>query len=447
MTVFTGTRRWVYPLAVDGRHQRLRRWTFLALHLVLFVTPWVPIGGHPALLIDLPARRLYAFGAIFTASDTLLLLLILLFLAFALFFFTSLYGRLWCGYGCPQTVFLDAWIRPLERWIEGDAGRRRRRDQGSWTVERAGRKAAKWMAFAAVAVIAAMAFMSFFAGAPELWTGRAGPVEYALVGIFAVGWFLDFAWFREQFCTYVCPYARFQSALTDENTIQIAYDTVRGEPRGGPAARTEGRCIACNKCVAVCPQGIDIRHGFQLECIACARCVDACEDVMGRIGHESLVRYTTLAEQQGRAFRRVRPRTVVYATLLSGIAAAFIAVVNARAPFEATVSRVPGSLFTVDADGWVRNTYLLQITNNEPTPEPLPFDVRVEGIEGAEVVAQPVALGTTESATLPLVVRVPPSGELARTIPIHVLVTSPVGRVQLEATFKTAAEAAHADVP
>jgi cytochrome c oxidase accessory protein FixG len=446
MTVFTGTRRWVYPLAVDGRHQRLRRWTFLALHLVLFVTPWVRIDGHPALLIDLPGRRLYSFGAIFTASDTLLLLLILLFLAFALFFFTSLYGRLWCGYGCPQTVFLDAWIRPLERWIEGDAGRRRRADRGPWTVARAWRKAAKWTAFGAVAVVAAIAFMSFFAGAPELWTGRAGPVEYSLVAIFAVAWFLGFAWFREQFCTYVCPYARLQSALTDENTVQIAYDPARGEPRGGPGARSEGRCIACNKCVAVCPQGIDIRNGFQLECIACARCVDACGDVMGRLGHESLVRYTTLAEQQGGASRRLRPRTVVYATLLTGIAAAFIAVVNARTPFEATVSRVPGSLFTVDGDGWVRNTYLLRITNNEPSAVPIPFEVRVEGLDGAEVMAQSVTLGTTESATLPLVVRVAPSGELARTIPIHVLVTSPAGRLALDATFKTAAEAAHAAV-
>jgi polyferredoxin len=175
--------------------------------------------------------------------------------------------------------------------------------------------------------------------------------------------------------------------------------------------------------------------------------VDACEDVMGRIDHESLVRYTTLAAQQGRGSRRLRPRTVVYATLLTGLAAAFVAVVSTRAPFEATVSRVPGSLFTVDHDGWIRNTYLLRITNNEPSDRPLPFAVRVEGLQGAEVVAQPVALGTTESATLPLVVRVPPSGELARTVPIHVLVTSPAGRVQLEATFKTAAEAAHADVP
>ena len=446
MSVFAGTRRWIYPLSVDGRHQHLRRWTFLALHVVLFVTPWVPVAGHAALRVDLPARRLYGFGAIFTASDTLLLLLLLLFGAFSLFFFTSLYGRLWCGYGCPQTVFLDAWIRPLERWIEGDAGRRRRRDPAAWTLDRASRKAVKWAAFAGVAFVAAMAVMSFFAGAPELWTGQAGPVEYSLVAIFAAVWFLDFAWFREQFCTYVCPYARFQGALTDDQTVQIAYDARRGEPRGGKAARDDGRCVACSKCVAVCPQGIDIREGFQLECIACARCVDACEDVMGRLGHETLVLYTTLAEQQGHQRRRIGARTVAYASLLTGIAAAFIAVVATRASFEASVNRLPGSLFTVDYDGWIRNTYLLRITNNAPAAQPLPFDVRVQGLAGAQVVAQPVTLGSTESATLPLVVRVPPSGRLPRTVPIHVLVTSPIDAVELDATFKTGAEAGDAAI-
>jgi polyferredoxin len=198
--------------------------------------------------------------------------------------------------------------------------------------------------------------------------------------------------------------------------------------------------------VAVCPYGIDIRNGYQLECIACARCVDACEDVMGRLGHDSLVRYTTLAEQQGGARHRLRPRTAVYAALLAGIAAAFIAAVSGREPFEATVSRVPGSLFSVDADGWVRNTYLLRITNNAPSPEPLPFEVQVQGLADAQVVARPVTLGTTESATLPLVVRVPPSGALPRTVPIHVLVASPAGRLELDATFKTGAEASDAAI-
>jgi cytochrome c oxidase accessory protein FixG len=446
MIVFSGTRKWVYPMSVTGRFQRLRRWTFLGLYVVLFLPPWIRIAGHPALQLDLADRRLYALGAIFTASDTILLLLILLFLAFSLFFFTSLYGRLWCGYACPQTVFLDAWIRPIERWIEGDWVRRKRRDDGPWTADKARRKVAKWSLFAIVSFVAAMAFMSYFAGARELWTGRAGPAEYALVGIFAAGWFLDFAWFREQFCNFLCPYARFQSALTDDQTLNVMYDVTRGEPRGGPTAVAEGRCIECNKCVNVCPQGIDIRNGFQLECIACARCVDACEDVMGRLGHETLVSYNTPAAAQGRKPHRLRPRTAAYATLLTGIAAAFAAMVLTRTPFEATVNRAPGTLFTVDADGFVRNTYILRITNNDPAAAPLAFHVSVDGLRGAEVTAEDIRLGSTESAVVPLVIRVRSTPGMPRTIPVQVQVASPAYRMRLDATFKTGGALASADV-
>jgi cytochrome c oxidase accessory protein FixG len=446
MIGFAHTRTWVYPQAVTGRYQRYRRWTFLALHLVLFVTPWITIGGHPALLFDLETRQLFAFGAIFTASDSLLLLLMLLFLAFALFFFTALFGRLWCGYGCPQTVFLDAWVRPIEKWIEGDWVQRRRRDQGPWTVAKVWRKALKWVAFGAIALVASMAFMSYFAGARELWTGRAGPVEYSLVGIFAAGWFLDFAWFREQFCNFLCPYARFQSALVDDQTLTIAYDEARGEPRGGMSARTEGRCIACNKCVAVCPQGIDIRNGFQLECIGCAACVDACEDVMGRLGHPTLVAYSALAATGHAKPRWVRPRTVAYATLLTGIAAAWTAVLLTRTPFEAEVGRAPGTLFTMDADGFVRNTYLLRITNNDPAREPLPFHVSVEGMGRAEVDVQDLRLGSTASAAVPLVIRVPATPGMPRTIPFQVRVSTPAHHLVLDATFKTGGAFAATDI-
>jgi cytochrome c oxidase accessory protein FixG len=442
--LFSGTRQWVYPMRVTGRFQRLRRWTFLALYLVLFLPPWITIHGHPMLQFVLEDRRLFAFGAIFTASDSLLLLLLLLFLAFSLFFFTSLFGRLWCGYACPQTVFLDAWIRPIDQWIEGNWVQRRKRDEGPWTGDKVRRKAAKWTLFLLVAFVAAMAFMSFFAGARELWTGRAGPVEYSLVGIFTAGWMLDFVWFREQFCNFLCPYARFQSALTDDQSLNVMYDIERGEPRGGAAARTEGRCIACSKCVAVCPQGIDIRNGFQLECIACARCVDACEDVMGRLGHESLISYRTVAAAQHRPGRRLRPRTLIYATLLTGIAAAFTALVLTRDPFEATVNRAPGTLFTMDQDGYVRNTYILRITNNDPSAAPLPFRVTVEGMTGAQVVAEDVRLGSTESAAVPLVIRLRASPTMARTIPLRVRVASPTHAKLLEATFKTAGELATA---
>ncbi|HEX9105709.1 MAG TPA: 4Fe-4S binding protein, partial [Longimicrobiales bacterium] len=191
MLGFHNTRSWIYVQHVDGRFQRLRRWTFAALYAILFVTPWVRVKGNPALQLDLADRRLYAFGAIFSASDTLLLLLLLLFLAFSLFFFTSLFGRLWCGYACPQTVFLDGLVRPLERWIEGEWTTRRRRDQGPLTWDRLWRKTLKRALLLLVAAVVAMSFMSYWAGARELWTGQAGAVEYTLAGIFTAVFFAD----------------------------------------------------------------------------------------------------------------------------------------------------------------------------------------------------------------------------------------------------------------
>ena len=439
MLGFVGTRRWVYTQTIDGSFQRIRRWTFLALHLVLFGLPWLTVAGNPALRFDLPGRRLYAFGAIFTAGDTLLLLLGLLFLAFSLFFFTSLYGRLWCGYGCPQTVLLDSWIRPIERWIEGEHTTRRRRDQAPLGWDRAWRKAAKWSLFAVAAFLVSMSFMGFFAEARELWTGRGSTAAYTLVGIFTVGWFLDFAWFREQFCNYLCPYARFQSALVDDQTLMITYDAARGEPRGGKEAKLDGRCVDCFKCVNVCPQGIDIRNGFQLECIGCARCIDACTSVMDRLGHETLVEYGSLVELAGGRRRVLRPRVVAYAGLLAAILAAAVLLVETRLPFEAAVSRAPGSLFTVDDDGYVRNTYLLRVGNNAPAADggTLSFHVEVEGLPGAQVLAPEVALRATESQIVPLVVRIREDEAAPRTLPIQVHVATPAGERVLDATFKT----------
>ncbi|HEY7682611.1 MAG TPA: cytochrome c oxidase accessory protein CcoG [Gemmatimonadales bacterium] len=437
MLGFTQKRQFIYEQEVTGPWQRLRKATFAILHLILFVTPWITVSGNPALLIDLPGRRLYAFGAIFTAADTIFLLFLLLFLAFSLFFFTSLFGRLWCGFACPQTVFLDTWIRPLEELIEGDWVRRRKRDEAGLSLDRAWRKAAKWGLYVAIAFVISMTFGSYFAGARDLWAGRGSGMEYAIVGIFTLTWFLDLAWFREQFCNYLCPYARFQSALTDSETLLVQYDLGRGEPRGGVDAKEAGRCIECNKCVFVCPQGIDIRNGFQLECIACARCIDACDIVMEKLGHKTLITWGSLAGATSRKPRRLRPRTVIYGGLLTGIAAAAVILMAARAPFDAAVQRAPGSLFTLDADGYVRNTYLLRVTNKEATPAATPFHIRVDGLPEAEILVQDIALGTTESRTVPLIIRVKASPDLPRTIPFAVQVASPTKQVDLAATFKT----------
>ena len=429
-------RKWIYEQAVTGPWQRMRKATFTVLHLILFVTPWLVVNGNPALRIDLPERRLYVFGAIFTAADSIFLLLLLLFLAFSLFFFTSLFGRLWCGFACPQTVFLDTWIRPLEEWIEGDWVQRRRRDEAGWPLARIWRKALKWTLFLIISFTVAMSFGSYFAGARELWGGRGSALEYGIVAVFTAAWFLDLAWFREQFCNYLCPYARFQSALTDADTLLVHYDTTRGEPRGGDA-KTAGRCIECNKCVFVCPQGIDIRNGFQLECIACARCIDACDIVMGKLGHRTLIEWNSVARARGERRHWLRPRTVLYGGLLTGITAAAVLLLAGRAPFDAAVQRAPGSLFTMDPDGYVRNTYLLRVTNKEASATPVPFHVRVEGVPVEDVIVGDLSLATTETRTVPLVIRMRARPDLPRTIRIEVHVASPSRDRELDATFKT----------
>ncbi len=440
MLGFSRTREWVYPQSIQGSFMTLRRWTFAGLHVVLFVAPWLMVAGHPAVQIDLPHRRIFLFGAIFSAADTIFLLLLLLFLAFSLFFFTAVFGRVWCGYACPQTVFLESWIRPLELWIEGDRTRRRRRDAGSWTFDRVWRKAAKWGAFLFVAGMLAMSMVSLFAGARPLWSGQASGTSYVFVAIFTAMWMVDFVWFREQFCNFLCPYARFQSALTDDETLLISYDVPRGEPRGkGKAAAEAGNCISCQKCVVVCPQGIDIREGFQLECIQCARCVDACTSVMEPLGHETLVRYSSIAADESRLRRTLRPRTVIYTGLLTALTAASAILLFGRVPFEASVNRAPGSLFTVDADGYVRNTYLLKITSKDVTPGPVDYQVRLDGLDDAEVLTEPVQLASTETRTVPFVVRLPAASADRRTIPFDVRIISPSGELVLPTTFKTGA--------
>jgi cytochrome c oxidase accessory protein FixG len=332
-------------------------------------------------------------------------------------------------------VFLEEWIRPIENWIEGDRGARMRRDGQGWTLDRLWRKAAKFSAFAALAAILGVTVMSWFAGAPRIWVGEAGPVDYTVAGVIAFAFFWDWAWFREQLCNYVCPYARFQGALTDEHSLVVGYDEERAEPRAkGKQAAKDGRCIDCNQCVVVCPQGIDIRDGFQLECINCARCIDACTDVMGKLGHESLVRYTTIAADEGKKTRWFRPRTVVYAALLTALTAGLVFRVGMRSSFEVTVNRAPGTLFQVDPDGMVRNTYFVAIGNNDPVTAHT-YEVQVAGPDGAEVIATPVTLEPNAWQTVPLVVRVP-EGSVDRSAAIAVRVSDGETDLTIDTTFK-----------
>lgn len=437
MAIFSGARKWIYPQNIKGTWQKVHRWTALGFHLFLIVTPWIYIGGHPAVRLDLPDRRLYLMGQIFTSTDGLFIALLGMIAAFMLFFVTAILGRMWCGYVCPQTVLTEEWVRPIEKFFEGDRSKRKRRDAGPWNWDKIWRKAGKWTFFLLAAWFVSMSFGQWFAGAYEIWTFQAGWWDYGLVAIFTGLWFADFAWFREQLCIYVCPYARFQGALTDKHSLIISYDAERGEPRKkGKARAMEGGCIDCKKCVVVCPTGIDIRDGFQLECISCGRCIDACNTVMSRFDHPTLVRYSTEARDQGeQKLRLIRPRTLIYSGLLVTLSAALVFLALTHGSIEAQVNRAAGTHFVVDGDGMVRNTFMVRVANNRAVKGDVDFQVRVEGLPGAEVQVPPFSLGSTESQTVPLIVRVP-HDVARRTMPFTVTITSGSESVTLQSTFK-----------
>ncbi|MEZ4319932.1 MAG: cytochrome c oxidase accessory protein CcoG [Myxococcota bacterium] len=431
MSLFSGTRQWLYTRNVAGRYQNVHRWSGRALIAWLFVAPWLSLGGHPLVRADLPGRRLYLFGQIFTASDGFLIALTGLLAAFTLFFVSAVFGRLWCGYFCPQTVFLEEWVRRVEAFVEGDGPTRWRRDQGPWTAEKVARKTAKVAILTVLAVTLAMTVLSYFAGARNLWTGAAGPVDYTLVGILTAGALADWLWFREQLCIYLCPYARFQSALTDQDSLMVGFDPHVDIGKGKSAA-DKGDCIDCRKCVTVCPMGIDIRDGFQLECINCARCVDACTDVMAHFDKPSLVRYTTMAMDEGQPRRIVRPRTVVYGAIITGIAAVLLGSILLHNPIEVTVHRA-GTLYQIDDDGSVRNTFLLRVVNNDPS-ETHAFAVGVQGLADLQVSVPVLVLAPGEDRTVPLVVRVP-ADSVQNTTDIQILVHTNGESRTVETTF------------
>ena len=433
MSIFSGTRKWVYTKTIAGKWQTVHRWSGLLLIGGLFAIPWISYGGHPLVLIDLPARRLYLAGQIFTAANGYLIVLSALLAAFMLFFVSALFGRLWCGFFCPQTVFLEEWVRRVEALIEGDATKRARRDRGPWNFDKIWRKAAKFTVLLVLAVFLGMTVVSYFGGAYEMWTGHGSRSAYTMVAVIAAFMLGDWLWFREQLCIYLCPYARFQSVLVDDHSLTVAFKANTPIIKGKKGAE-QGACIDCKKCVQVCPQGIDIRDGFQLECVQCARCIDACEDVLPKLGHASVVRWSTIANDEGRKTKFLRPRTAIYGALVTGLSIALLMGIVDHNPVEVTLHRSPGTLYQVDDDGYVRNTYLLRVVNNDGQ-EAQAFAVSVEGLEGVQVSVPPLMLKSGEDRTVPLVVRVP-ADKAANTMPVHITVRSKNSQQVVDTTFK-----------
>jgi cytochrome c oxidase accessory protein FixG len=372
----------IYPREVTGRFARLRHIAVFVLLGIYYILPWVQWDGRQAVLFDLPARKFHIFGLTFWPQDFFFLAWLLIIAALTLFFFTALAGRLWCGFACPQTVWTEAFLY-MERLTEGNHSQRRKLDNGPWNRNKLLRKGAKQVLWITFALFTGVTFVGYFTPIRELIP--------SLAGFTASGWqwfwvlFYGFATYgnagllREQVCKYMCPYARFQSAMFDKDTMIISYDESRGEPRGGrkrsvdPASVGLGSCIDCNMCVQVCPTGIDIRDGLQYECIACAACVDVCDSVMDKMSYpRGLVRYTTHhAMESDQPPRVVRPRILVYATLLALLAGGFFYSVANRAPLIVEVIRDRNSIFQEVRGGYIENVYSLKIVNKTDVDRPV----------------------------------------------------------------------------
>jgi cytochrome c oxidase accessory protein FixG len=374
-----GGRTFVLPADVSGRFTLRRRLIFVLLVVIYAALPWLTIGGHPAVFLDLQHRAFHLFGATFNAQDFWLVFFLLSGIGFALIFVTTLFGRVWCGYACPQTVFLEGMFRRAERLIEGPRNQRLKRDQGPWNVERAARKAAKHVLFFGLAFVVAHVFLSYFTSLSSLFSMmKSGPAQHPEAFAWAFGMtsvmYVNYAWFREQLCIVICPYGRLQSVLTDTDTLVIGYDEKRGEPRGKLKAAGHGDCVDCGRCVAVCPTGIDIRNGLQLECVGCAACVDACDEVMARVQRpKGLIRYDSQQGLTQKPKRILRPRVYLYGLLgLVGLAVASFAV-SRHLPFEANLLRLQGAPFVLESQNTrVRNSLELHLVNKRGT------DVRFE---------------------------------------------------------------------
>ena len=426
----------IYARAVSGWFAGWRWALVWATQLVFYGLPWLVWNDRQAVLFDLASRRFYIFVLVLYPQDFIYLTGLLIISAYALFLFTAVAGRLWCGFACPQTVYTEVFMW-VERHIEGDRAQRMKRDAGGWTLERSARALAKQGVWIALALWTGFTFVGYFTPIHSLWASAMvlgfGPWEWFWVLFYGFATYGNAGYMREQVCKYMCPYARFQSAMFDRDTMIISYDAERGEPRGTRGRKTDlkaanlGSCIDCGLCVQVCPTGIDIRKGLQYECIGCAACIDVCNGVMDKMQYpRGLIRYATLNGMaghwtRGQMLRHVlRPRVLVYTTILLVITGALAASLWLRSPFRVDVVRDRASLARIVDDGWIENVYRLQLMNT--TEQPQRYRVTAQGLPGLVVEGgQDVTVGPAENRWVPVSVRVPPEAAAQAGAGAHVL--------------------------
>ena len=380
----------IYPREIGGRFDRLSRIATITLLGLFYLVPWLSMEGRQAVLFDLPARKFYIFGLTLWPQDFPYLALLLMILAYCLFFFTALGGRLWCGFACPQTVWTEIFIW-MEQVTEGTRSQRMKLDKAPWSWNKLRRKGSKQLLWITFSMWTGFTFVGYFQPVRELGLD----ILAFNVGGWTLFWglFYGFAtygnagYMREQVCKYMCPYARFQSAMFDKDTLIISYDEGRGEPRGSrkrsedPKEKGLGDCIDCKLCVQVCPTGIDIREGLQYECIACAACIDACDSIMDKMEYpRGLVRYTTENALNGKPSRMLRPRVIIYATLLFVLVGGLVTSMVMRTPVILDVIRDRNTLYRELPNDIIENSYTLKIINQINTPRA--FEVAVSGVPG-----------------------------------------------------------------
>jgi len=386
-------RQKVYPREVHGIFARLRMIAVFMLLGLYYGLPWVSWNGQQAVLLDLPARQFHLFGITFWPQDFVYLTALLIIAALSLFFFTALAGRLWCGYACPQTVWTETFMW-IERMVEGDRPKQMKLDKAPWTGRKLAIKSTKHAIWILYSLWTGFTFVGYFTPIQELAVKliefNTGPWETFWVFFYSFATYGNAGWMREQVCIYMCPYARFQSAMFDRDTMIISYDAGRGDPRGSrkrsedPKTKGLGDCIDCTLCVQVCPTGIDIRDGLQYQCIGCAACIDACDQVMDKMNYpRGLVRYTTENAMAGKPTHILRPRVILYSLLLLAVMGALVYAVMQRTPLELDIIRDRNVLYRQAEMGLISNVYTLKILNMDQQEHT--YKLSVSGIEDAQL--------------------------------------------------------------
>ena len=445
-----GRRKWVYPRKVNGKFFRWRtRFSWLLL-AIMVAGPFITIGGNPLLMMNIPERKFVVLGQIFWPQDMIIFAVAMLLFLTGVVIFTAAFGRLWCGWACPQTVMMEMVFRKIEYFMEGDAHHQRALADAPWNANKITRKLAKQAVFYATSFLVGNILLSYIIGWRELWRIVTDPPSAHMTGLgfmiaFSLLFYAIFARFREQACTFICPYGRFQSALLDENSIVVAYDHKRGEKRGPlkngfkAFARKSlglGDCVSCNQCVSVCPTGIDIRNGTQMECVHCTCCMDACDSVMAKVGQpQGLIRYASLNAIEWGKPLRYTPRLKLYTLVLCVLASLLAVLIFTRSDVEATLLRAPGSLFQQMPDGHYSNLYTVRLVNK--TSDDLQCELKLESPAGSlQVMGQSgLTVPSQKSAQYSVILELESSALQSGTTPLVLGLYSHGKRLQ---TIKTA---------